>query len=88
MNSKQNNSIMNSEDTADFKQYIKGFNVGYTLSKHDPQFLMSILNRSASVKSSYNFGLLQGKKEHDREKLLDQLKKSQASKSRERENER
>lgn len=58
------------------KQYIKGFNAGYLLSKHEPELLKKILNSPASDKE-YCEGLHSGKKQHDSEKLLEQLKQSQ-----------
>lgn len=68
----------------DEKEYIKGFNSGYLLSKHDPELLEKILKTPND--SGYLKGMETGKKQHDREKLLEQLKQSQKrSKGRERE---
>lgn len=58
------------------ESYVKGFNAGYLLSKHDPDLLKYIL-KSTSNDSSYFHALAMGKKEHDKEILLGQLKESQ-----------
>jgi hypothetical protein len=57
------------------QDYLKGFNVGYLLSEHDPKLLSQIL-KTKSSKEYFN-GLESGKKQHDREKLLNQVHKSQ-----------
>ncbi|MFN8290183.1 MAG: hypothetical protein U0U70_08005 [Chitinophagaceae bacterium] len=61
--------------------YAKGFNAGYLLSKHDPELLQSIL-KTTSKDSRYFQAITMGKKAHDKEKLLEQLKQSQKSKER------
>jgi hypothetical protein len=66
------------------KQYIKGFNVGYLLSKHDPQLLEQLL-KSPNKGNEYFQGVSHGQQQHDREKLLAQLKQSQKAKDRDRE---
>lgn len=58
------------------RQYIKGFNVGYLLSQHDPQLLAQLL-KSPSPGNDYFQGLTHGQQQHDRERLLDQLKNAQ-----------
>lgn len=57
------------------KEFIKGFNTGYQLSKHDPDLLKQ-LTKSEANNSDYFKALALGAKQHDREKLLDQLKQS------------
>jgi hypothetical protein len=61
--------------------YAKGYNAGYLLSKHDPELLKGIL-KSANKESTYFKAMIMGQKEHNREKLLEQLKQSQKSKDR------
>lgn len=65
------------------KQYTKGFNAGYLLSKHEPELLKQIL-ASANTSNAYCEGLTLGQKQHDREKLLEQLKQSQKSNKKDR----
>ena len=67
----------------DEQLYIKGYNAGYLLSKHDPELLKGIL-QSANKENKYFQAMIMGQKEHDREMLLNQLKESQ-QKNRERE---
>lgn len=57
------------------KQYAKGFNDGYQLSKHEPDLLNKLM-KSATATNDYIQGLQQGKKQHEREKLLEQMQKS------------
>jgi hypothetical protein len=57
------------------EKYIKAFNVGYQLGKHDPQ-LLEQLSKSNEHESEYLQALKMGAKQFDREKLLDQVKKS------------
>jgi hypothetical protein len=59
--------------------YARGYNAGYLLSKHDPELLNGIL-KSANKDTTYFQALIMGQKEHNREKLLEQLKQSQKSK--------
>lgn len=58
------------------KQYTKGFNSGYLLSKHEPELFDQLLN-SLNKDSEYIQGMKQGKHQHDREKLLEQIKQHQ-----------
>lgn len=59
------------------QQFIKGFNAGYQLSKHEPELLERIL-KSPTEDVEYLHAMRLGKKQHDREKLLEQLKKKQS----------
>jgi hypothetical protein len=58
------------------QDYIKGFNIGYQLNKLDPQLLAQLL-KSKSENSQYLQAMQMGAKQHDRELLLEQLKKNQ-----------
>lgn len=58
------------------QDYIKGFNIGYQLNKHDPQLLAQLL-KSKAENSQYLHAMQMGAKQHDRELLLEQLKKTQ-----------
>lgn len=52
--------------------YIKGFNSGYLLSKHEPELLTKLLKGDNA--HEYIKGKHAEKKQHDREKLLEQVK--------------
>lgn len=66
------------------KQFAKGFNAGYLLSQHEPELLQQLL-KSPNKDGSYIQGLQMGKKQHDRELLLSQVKTSVKSKRQDRE---
>jgi hypothetical protein len=53
------------------QEYIKGFNSGFLLSKHEPELLTKLLKGDNA--HEYIRGLHAGKKQHDREKLLEQI---------------
>jgi len=57
-------------------EYQKGFNVGYQIAKADPQLFKQI-EQSLDRNGDYIHGMNMGKKQHDRERLLEQLKQSQ-----------
>lgn len=48
------------------QQYIKGFNSGYLLAKHEPE-LAARLTATPNVQNPYFKGLSSGKQEYDRE---------------------
>lgn len=60
------------------QDYIKGFNSGYLLSKHEPDLLAKLLKGDNA--NEYIQGMQAGKKQHDREKLLEQIKTANKSK--------
>lgn len=49
--------------------YLKGFNAGYTLNKHDPELLDSLL-KSGNSNNEYFKALQAGKKQYDLEQIL------------------
>ncbi|AEV99720.1 hypothetical protein A4D02_26460 [Niastella koreensis] len=57
-------------------EYLKGFNNGYLLAEHEPGLIQQ-LEKSLDKSSDYAHGLKMGKKQRDREILLQQLKQSQ-----------
>ncbi len=59
--------------------FIKGFNAGYLMRKHDPALIERLLADSAA-KNEYFKAMELGKRAYEREKVLDILK---ASKGRE-----
>lgn len=60
------------------QDYIKGFNSGYLLSKHEPELLAKLL-KGDNV-HQYIQGMQAGKKQYDREKLLEHIKTANKSK--------
>lgn len=59
------------------KEYLKGFNSGYLLSKHEPELLNTLIRSLNNTDSEYARALQAGKKQHDRELLLQQIRQSQ-----------
>lgn len=59
------------------KLFIKGFNVGYQLSKHDPELLAKLI-KTKSDNSEYIRALKLGGQQYDAENLLNQIKQSKA----------
>lgn len=54
------------------KQFIAGFNSGYTLAKHEPTLLTSLLKDISPV-TSYTQGMSSGQKEYEIEQTNDRL---------------
>ena len=52
------------------EQYIKGFNSGYLLAKHEPELAQQLVIQK-NDESDYFRGLVSGKKEYDREAELE-----------------
>ena len=59
--------------------YVKGFNHGYELQKHEPDLLRQLLNAS-NPESDYFQGLKDGQKEMEKEAMLDKSPSSQPDK--------
>ena len=59
----------------DTKRYIKLFNYGYLLAKHEPKILNSLLNTTKDAKE-INDPLNAGKKQYSMEKLKGKLKEA------------
>lgn len=68
------------------QEFIKGFNTGYQLSKHDPALLSQLL-ASGNNENEYFKAMALGKQEHDREKVIEKMKQSK-DKSKDRDRER
>jgi hypothetical protein len=64
-------------DIQNEKNYIKGFNAGYLLNQHEPELMKQILASPNDRESDYFSGLQEGKKQHDKEKILAQMKQAQ-----------
>lgn len=69
------------------QQFIKGFNGGYIIAKHEPELSTKIFDKLEPL-SDYTKGLISGKEEWHKEKELVQLKElnNLRNSSREREN--
>ena len=65
------------------REFIRGFNDGYLLSKHEPQLLNKIL--LAQNRLDYFDGLKEGKKEFEKEKFVERLKDKSKNKSQDKE---
>ena len=57
-------------------QYVRGFNIGYQIAKTDPKLYMQ-LEKSLDRDNEYIHGMKMGRKQLDREKLLEQQRMSQ-----------
>mgnify|MGYP001429678406 CR=1 FL=1 len=57
------------------QEFIKGFNAGYQLSKHDPTLLSQLL-ASGNNEKEYFKAMALGKQEHDREKVVEKMRTS------------
>jgi hypothetical protein len=55
------------------KNYIKGFNAGYLLNQYEPELMKQILASPNDRDNDYFYSLQQGKKQHDKEKILSQM---------------
>lgn len=76
------------EASDEFREFNKGFNHGYILSSNGSKILNSISERALLIPSPYSAGIQQGKKQHEREKILEKIKMKQVSKSKEKDRER
>ena len=63
-------------------EYQRGFNVGYQLAKYEPELIGQLI--TGDKNSDYILGLNMGKKQLDRERLLEQLKESQQARNNDR----
>jgi hypothetical protein len=77
---------MDAQNIQSEKNYAKGFNAGYLLEKHEPELMKQIMASPNDRTNEYYSGLQDGKKQHDKEKILAQMKQAQEKgKDRERE---
>ncbi len=61
-------------------QFTKGFNHGYTISKHNPELSNKIL-KGLQPANDYSQGIVEGQKEHEKEKIKSSVKDSEKNKS-------
>ena len=65
------------------KPFIKAFNAGYLLNKHEPELLETIL-KTPNQDKPYLQAMKEGKKQHEKDKFVEQIKQEQ-QKSRDKE---
>lgn len=58
------------------KDFLKGFNHGYQLSKHEPELLNKLLQaqQTSTTPNDYTRAMQQGKEQHQRETLMAEMK--------------
>lgn len=56
------------------KEFLKGFNNGYQLSKHEPELLNKLLQTQQTGNTDYTRAMQQGKEQHQRETLMAEMK--------------
>ncbi|MEZ0542551.1 hypothetical protein [Fibrella arboris] len=57
-------------------EFLKGFNHGYQLSKHEPELLNKLLQaqQAGNTTNDYTRAMQQGKEQHQRETLMAEIK--------------
>lgn len=67
---------MNEEDEPS-KEFVKGYNHGYQLAKHEPELLNTLLQaQSNNTPNDYSRAMAQGKNQYEHEKLVAEMKTS------------
>ncbi len=54
--------------------YLKAFNNGYLLAKHEPQLLDKLLSSQAKTENEYLQAMAQGKQQFEHEKMVDEIR--------------
>ena len=63
------------EDEEPSKEFVKGYNHGYQLAKHEPELLDKIIkSQSSSTPNDYSRAMAQGKNQYEHEKLVAEMK--------------
>ena len=63
------------EDEEPTKEFVKGYNHGYQLAKHEPELLNKLLQaQSGSTPTDYSKAMTQGKNQYEHEKLVAEMK--------------
>ncbi|MFC5410873.1 hypothetical protein ACFPMF_16255 [Larkinella bovis] len=63
------------EEEEPSKQFIRGYNHGYQLAKHEPELLDKILkSQSSTTPNDYSRAMVQGKNQFEHEKLVAEMK--------------
>lgn len=65
---------MNEEENPS-KEFVKGYNHGYQLAKHEPELLDKLLkSQSGNTPNDYSIAMAQGKNQYEHEKLVAEMK--------------
>lgn len=66
--------MINEEEPS--KDFLKGFNHGYQLSKHEPELLNKLLpvQKTGNTPNDYTRAMQQGMEQHKRETLMAEMK--------------
>ncbi|RCR67530.1 hypothetical protein [Larkinella punicea] len=63
------------EEEEPSKEFVKGYNHGYQLAKHEPELLDTLLKaQSGNVPTDYSRAMAQGKNQYEHEKLVAEMK--------------
>ena len=63
------------EDEEPSKEFVKGYNHGYQMAKHEPELLDKILkSQSNNAPNDYSRAMAQGKNQYEHEKLVAEMK--------------
>lgn len=63
------------EDEEPSKEFVKGYNHGYQLAKHEPELLNKLIQaQSSNPPNDYSRAITQGKNQYEHEKLVAEMK--------------
>ena len=63
------------EDEEPSKEFVKGYNHGYQLAKHEPELLNQLLQaQSGNAPNDYSRAMAQGKNQYEHETLVAEMK--------------
>jgi hypothetical protein len=66
---------MNEEEQEPSKEFVKGYNHGYQLAKHEPELLDMLLKaQSGNTPNDYSRAMVHGKTQYEHEKLVAEMK--------------
>lgn len=66
---------MTEDEEEPSKEFMKGYNHGYQLAKHEPELLEKVLkSQGSSTANDYNRAMAQGKTQYEHEKLVAEMK--------------
>lgn len=63
------------EEEEPSKEFVKGYNHGYQLAKHEPELLDKLLkSQSGNTPNDYSNAMVQGRNQYEQEKLVAEMK--------------
>lgn len=63
------------EDEEPSKEFVKGYNHGYQMAKHEPELLNKLLqSQNGNTPNDYSRAMAQGKNQYEHEKLVAEMK--------------